>query len=643
MSGDFRISLKDHIRSLSFFHILIRRFPFFRSSREGYFFQDVVSSDSFIDDSIAREDIKKIPSGGLLVLGIVFLGLLGRSALLQLVYAPDYASLADRNRFRIKDIPAPRGVIYDRNGFVLAQNRPTFDLVLDLAVCSKSPKLSDCQLELSKLTARLSVLDIPTLTNSAPGSLSSGHLTVARNLTKDQLLALELGDLPAVSFRETPIREYLYPYEFAHLIGYTGLSNNTLAPVIEGKLGVEKSYDPILRGVPGREVSQVNSRSQNLKEFDSQEPISGKNVTLFADLGLQKLAYSLLKEAVEVGVGRGDHKQRARAGVVIAQDPRTGGVLALVSYPSFDAQRMVLGLTSADLHAMEQAGPQPFFNRAIGAGYAPGSTFKLVMASAILEEHIVSPTFSIFDTGSIKVGDHVFRNWKRSGHGEVDLLRALQVSNDPYFYIMGGGYKDIKGLGIERIHAWAERFGFGHKTGIDIPGEISGFVPDANYKRWYLGDTYITSIGQGDFLATPLQINLMSSYFANGHELLQPRVVKSIGGESTKRRVLAKDLISEDTLALVREGARRAVSPGGTAYPLFDFPQKHSGILVGGKTGTSEYVTSDGRLDTHAVFTAWAPLENAEIVLTVFLEGGGSGAHNAAPIARKLLDYWFDH
>ncbi len=643
MPADFRANLKDYIHSLSLFRLLVRRFPFLLRKHNGYFLQDIVSSDNFVEDSATSVDAVGVPLGLFLFLGVVFLGLLGKSALLQLVYSPDYAYLADKNRFRIKDIPAPRGVIYDRNGFVLAQNRPTFDLVLDLATCSNSPKLSDCQQELSKLSARLSVLDISTLTNSAPSSLSSGHLIVARNLTKDQLLALELGDLPAISSSEAPIREYLYPYEFAHLIGYTGLSNSTLSPVIEGKLGVEKSYDAILRGVPGREVSQVNSRSQSLREFDSRAPISGKSVTLFVDLGLQRLAYSLLRDAVEVGVGRGDHKQKARAGVVVAQDPRTGGILALVSYPSFDAQRMVLGLTPADLKAMEQAGRQPFFNRAIGAGYAPGSTFKLVMASAILEEHIASPTFSIFDTGSIRVGDHVFRNWKRSGHGEVDLLRALQVSNDPYFYIMGGGYKDIEGLGIERIHTWAERFGFGHRTGIDIPGEISGFVPDATYKRWYLGDTYITSIGQGDFLATPLQINLMSSYFANGHELLQPRVVQSIDGTPTKRRTLAKDLISDATLKLVREGARRAVSPGGTAYPIFDFPQKHSGILVGGKTGTSEYITTEGKLDTHAVFTAWAPLENAEIVLTVFLEGGGAGAHNAAPIARELLDYWFDH
>ncbi|HDQ88757.1 MAG TPA: hypothetical protein ENN92_01255, partial [candidate division WWE3 bacterium] len=376
------------------------------------------------------------------------------------------------------------------------------------------------------------------------------------------------------------------------------------------------------------------------------------------------LAYEILREIVDgIPVSLFDTDEvtksseyieglskRARAGVVVAQDPKTGGILALVSYPSFDSQKMISNITSKELAEMESAGSFPFFNRAIGAGYAPGSTFKLVMGSAILEEKIATPATSIFDTGSISVAGYTFKNWKLDGHGEVNLLRALQVSNDPYFYIMGGGYGDITGLGIERIHKWANQFGFGAKTGIDLPGEITGFVPDADYKDWYLGDTYITSIGQGDFLATPLQVNVMTGFFANGGELLRPLVVKSVegagngaanGNGQNKKEVIAKDFVSPSTLATVREGVLRAASPGGTGYPVYDFADHHNGVVVAGKTGTSEYIDSNGEYGTHAMFTAWAPYEDPEIVLTVFLEGGGSGAHDAAPVARRLLDYWF--
>ena len=262
------------------------------------------------------------------------------------------------------------------------------------------------------------------------------------------------------------------------------------------------------------------------------------------------------------------------------------------------------------------------------------------MASAVLEEGIVSPYFTINDPGYISVRGYTFRNWKLDGHGEVDLLRAIQVSNDTYFYTVGGGYGGVEGLGIDRIEEWSKKFGFGEKTGIDINGEVSGFVPNGEYKDWYLGDTYITSIGQGDFLATPLQTNMVTSYFANGRELLKPQIVKEAGGKAYEKKVLARDLVSQRTLGFVREGLRQAVSPGGTGYPVFDFPDVY-GVELAGKTGTSEYIAPNGEEKTHAWFTVWGPLEDAEIVLTVFLEGGGGGSDDAAPIARSLLDYWF--
>jgi len=572
---------------------------------------------------------------GALITASLFL-FIGKAFDLQILKSKEYKSLASQNHVRTYEIPAPRGVIYDRNGDVIAQNRPRFTLSLDVSLCSLGDDLSLCKKIINEVSKFLpedisyKPLEIIKLLENSKAS----RLVLAKDLEKEDILRLESQKIPIMDILTYPERDYLYPYAFSHLIGYTGLSSESLIPKIEGKSGVEFEYDDVLSGLSGMKIIQVNSLNETLQELETKEPVAGKNIVLFADIGLQKLAYEELEKVVE------DPEKIIDAGVVVAQDPQTGGILALVSYPAFDAQKMVSKITSQELEDMLNQGNYPFFNRAVSANYPPGSTFKMVMASAALEEGTVSPYLTINDPGYISVAGYTFRNWKLEGHGQVDLLRALQVSNDTYFYTIGGGYGGVKGLGIDGISKWAGLFGFGLKTGIDFPGEVGGFVPDSDYKDWYLGDTYITSIGQGDFLATPLQVNVVTSYFANGSELLRPRVVKEVAGEFTERGVLASNLISSDTLEVVREGLRRSVSPGGTGYPVFDFPEKY-GIELAGKTGTSEYTDPSGEERTHSWFTVWGPLEEGEIVLTVFLEGGGGGADDAAPIARTLLDYWF--
>ena len=574
---------------------------------------------------------------GLLIVAS-FLLFVGKAFDLQILKSEEYRSLAQRNRVRTYEIPAPRGVIYDRNGHVIAQNRPRFTLSLDTSLCSLGDDLSLCE----KIVAEVSRFLPENVSYEPSGIIKSlddfkaSRLILAKDLEKEDILRLESQKVPALDILIYPARDYLYPYAFSHLIGYTGLSSVSLIPKIEGKSGVEFEYEDVLSGVSGKKIIKVNSLNETLEELDTKDPVAGKNIVLFADIGLQKLAYEELEKVVE------DPAKTIEAGVVVAQDPQTGGVLALVSYPAFDAQKMVSKITSQELEEMLNQGNYPFFNRAVSANYPPGSTFKMVMASAALEEGTVTPYTSIFDPGYISVAGYTFRNWNLEGHGTVDLLRALQVSNDTYFYTVGGGYGVVKGLGIDRISKWANLFGFGSKTGVDFPGEVTGFVPDSEYKDWYLGDTYITSIGQGDFLATPLQVNMATSYFANGSELLRPRVVKEVAGEFTEKKILASNLISYDTLKVVREGLRRAVRPGGTGYPVFDFPEK-LGVELAGKTGTSEYTDPSGEERTHAWFTVWGPLEEGEIVLTIFLEGGGGGADDAAPIARTLLDYWFQN
>jgi penicillin-binding protein 2 len=582
----------------------------------------------------------KMWSGALFLLLVTGTSLLfiARAFTYQVIEADSYSQLSDRNTVREQMLQPERGVIYDRSGNYLTRNKPAFSVDLATSMCSLGYKeFGYCKSMVSKVGDYIP-LDRARIFSELEAGKSD--IILATGLTKDQILPLEanIQKYPGVSIVTAPQRDYFYGDAFSHILGYVGIGK-TLYPSIEGKMGVEEKYNGNLAGVFGSRTVRVDSLGKPLNVISEKEPVPGKSLTLFIDKELQLRAYELLKEAVEGG--------DAEAGVVVAQDPMTGGVLALVSYPAFDPNKMSGGISREELNELNSDLRFPFFNRAISAVYPPGSTFKMVVASAVLMENIVGEHYKIFDPGFIQVGSYIFRNWKLDGHGEVDVRRALQVSNDTYFYTVGGGYGGVKGLGIEKLHNWSKKFGFGSKTGIDLPGEAGGFVPDGNYKDWYLGDTYISSIGQGDFLSTPLQTNNMTVYFANGGLLLKPRVVESTEGiGKTPIEILDRDLTDRRTYDTVREGMHLSVIPGGTGYPVFDFPSKHGGIKLAGKTGTSEYISPQGEERTHAWFTVFGPYEKgvyeSEIALTVFLEGGGGGSDDAAPIARELLDLWFE-
>jgi penicillin-binding protein 2 len=259
----------------------------------------------------------------------------------------------------------------------------------------------------------------------------------------------------------------------------------------------------------------------------------------------------------------------------------------------------------------------------------------------------------IIDPGYVLVNGFRFNNWKLEGHGEVNIVRALQVSNDTFFYTVGGGYGSVRGVGIESLYNWARRFGIGVPTGIDLSNEEAGYMPNGTKGEWYLGNTFITAIGQGQVLTTPLQMNVVTGYFANGGKIMKPQIVKSIKGvKQFEPKIISQGLINTKNYDIIREGLNKAVLPGGTGYPLFDFSQRHNGIQLGGKTGTSEFIAKDGKPSTHAWFTVFGPYnapntsinpagQNKPIALTVFLEGGGAGSDDASPIAKELLDLWF--
>jgi penicillin-binding protein 2 len=568
------------------------------------------------------------------LLTLVIFILIYRAFFLQVLSKDKYLALSEANKTRIAQIQPERGAIFDVNNRLLVRNRPGFSLDMNILQCKNTldPE-KKCVTLINKIGEMLKVN-----TTDATEQLNSGKtiITLAKGLTKEDLIPIEsrLFDYPGVVISVQPLRDYIYADVFSHVIGYVGLDQDSLQPRYVGRGGIEQAYEQYLEGVAGRRIIQVDSSGSSYNVIAEQNSFPGKNIYTYLNLDLQKKAYDLIKEKVDKGLATG--------GAVVVEDPKSGGVMALVSYPAYDPNKLSYGLTQNELSDLTNNLSYPFFNRAISATYAPGSTFKLVTASAVLQEGVVTKDTSIFDPGYIQVGSYIFRNWKLTGHGDVNLLRALQVSNDTYFYTVGGGYGNLKGLGIEKLANWAKKFGYGSSTGIDIPGEVSGNVPDGSARAWYLGDTYITSIGQGDMLATPLQVNYVTNYFANGGYFLVPHIVKKIDTVGDITPVIkTKNIISSQNYTLVRTGMKMVASPGGTAYPLFDFPQRYHGVQLAAKTGTSEYTDEKGKDRTHAWLTAFGPFEDPTISMTVFLEGGGAGSDDATPIAKELMDIWF--
>ncbi len=585
---------------------------------------------------ILSESSKAWNTSILVIVVLIFIFIfLVRLFSLQVTGGGTNLELSEKNSVREFKLQAERGVIYDRNGEVLVRNRPAFGITLNSDFCIQDKELKatgNCSKDLELITKYIEFNKESVLKELSQGKKI---ILIKNNVSKKDILPIEanLSSIPSVSIEVAPQRDYLYKDAFAHAIGYVGLGN-TIYPSIAGKTGVELQYNSDLQGFDGSRVVQVNSMGEAFEVLAETKPFPGKDITLNIDKDLQIKAYELIKKAVEEG--------DADAGVVVAQDPRDGGVLALVNYPSFNPDQMSTGITQQEYDNVQESSYFPFFNRAISGTYPPGSTFKMVVAAAVLMEKIVTADTTVNDPGYISVSGFTFRNWKLDGHGVVNLKRALQVSNDVYFYTVGGGFGDIKGLGIEKLALWAKKFGYGIKTGIDLPGEVAGYMPDGTQRQWYLGDTFISSIGQGDILSTPLQVNNMTTYFANGGYLFVPSVVKSINGKTDKElEVISQSLTDSDSYNLIREGMHAVTKFGGTGYTFFDFPIAHEGVEVAGKTGTSEYFDTKGEERTHAWFTVFGPYEEATIALTVFLEGGGGGSTDAGPIARELMDVWF--
>jgi len=543
-----------------------------------------------------------------------------------------YAQKAEKNKFLSSEVEAQRGIIYDRNFKQLVSNTQTFDLVCNIYNLPKDEFLMEQQV---REVARVLNVSFDDLKNNIEEMKKAGEtsFSLVRDLDKDKVIALKTKEDELTGFEivQKKKRDYLDGYDFAQVLGYvSGDSAN-------GESGVEKQYNDVLKEIPG-EINREKDVHGNLVKEEVLKPAqSGNNLVLNIDYNLQEKAAYFLSSAI-VGYS-------AKGGSVVAVNPKTGEVLAMVSYPSFDNNMFSRDLTKTEFNDLLKSPKTSFFNRAISGEYPTGSTIKPFIAVAALEQGIVTPEQEIYCPAQIELKDGtVKKDW--TFHGWTDLKRAIAESVDTYFYMVGGGYKDFVGLGIAKIAPYLEKFGFGSKTNIDLPQEQPGLVPDPTWKEnktgtsWYPGDTYNISIGQGYFKATPLQLTMATASIANGGKLMEPHVVKSVldnNNQTVKTvapKVLSENFVSLSAINSVREGMRETVlSPAGTARSLQFLP-----VSSAAKTGTAQ---TGNNLVYHNWISVFAPYDDPQIVLTVMAESVPNNTGVANLVSREILGYYF--
>ena len=567
-------------------------------TRKGFKRQKIDISDSYGNFSDPAESIPSHRVTNFYFLIIIMVAIfLFRLFYLTVIKGEENRILSDENRIRLVDIEQERGQILDRNGKVVAD--------------SERSLLLKSSYKFTKITQ------------------NQANDLEAEGLAGENFEG-ELGLIVEEVKRNYPLSE-----KAAHLTGYvsgpqegdtiTGEQVSSVEKI--GRLGVEQYYDDFLRGKVGKKLVEVDSLGKKVTILGQEEPKIGATVHLTLDSKLQKFAYEALKKQVE--------KAQVKTGALIIQNPQTGEILALVSFPSFDPANIQKSTDDKD---------QPFFKRVISGVYPPGSVFKITSALAGLESGKITKDTEIEDVGEFNIGETKFANWYFLTYGKKDgvlkIDRAIARSNDIFFF------RVAERIGLDAIRQMAKKLGFGQKSGIDLPGEAFGLLADEVWKdstlkeQWFLGDTLHLAIGQGFMLTTPIQVNLMTSYMASG-KIYKPHVVSKIenlpnnaAAIEISPKILSEDLASAENFTVVRDGMRQACEQGGTAFPFFNAPYK-----VGCKTGTAEKALGN----PHAWFSAFAPFENPKITITVIIEDGGEGSAVAAPVAREILDWMFQN
>jgi len=567
-----------------------------------------------------------------------------RLAYMQIVRGEEYRERSESNSVRLRKIKPYRGLILDGDRNVLVDNKSSFDLVYI------PPRVMDIGPVIEKVRRLYEERGLKIANENPPSGKTRAFVPVCieRDISLAKVAVIEghALDLPGLIVEVSPSRDYPEGEVMAHLLGYTGeISKEELEQAegdhfgpgdIVGKDGVEKYLEPYLGGRSGMEQVEVNAAGRVVRSLGRVEPVSGYNVQLTVKRRIQRAAWEGLN---------------GRPGAVVAMDPRDGSILALVSSPSFDPNLFRGGISAGDWVKLSRNPLAPLENRVVSGQYPPGSTYKLIVAAAALQEGILKDDTRFFCRGALEMGNRQFRCWNRGGHGWVNLHRAIVESCDVFFYQVG------RLLGEERLARYARQFGLGDFTGIDLPREKKGLIPTAVWKEkrfkrpWHTGETLLTSIGQGYTLTTPLQLAVAYGALANGGTLWRPRLIRQI--ETADGRVIKAFPperrgvvpIGEEHLRRLRKALWGVVNEGGGTGGAARRAQGD----VAGKTGTSQVVgeTPGGRkrgkrYEDHALFVGFAPFRDPEIVVAVVVEHGGHGGGAAAPVAKKVIDAYFE-
>ncbi len=600
--------------------------------------------DDYLENRLIRRRLVLSALFIVLLLGMV----LARLFILQIVDYEHFSTLSDSNRVRIKALPPTRGLIYDRNGVVMANNLPAYRL----EIVREQVGDMDFTLEALREYVEYSEQDLRRFEQASKRRRPFESIPLRLNLSDEEVarLAVNLHRLEGVEINARLTRNYPQGAHAVHALGYVGrIDERDLGTVNEvdyagtthiGKLGLEKFYEHELHGTVGVQQVEVNATGRTLRVLTEEPPVQGNNLHLTIDSNLQQVAEQAFGE---------------RNGAAVAIDPNNGEVLALVSMPVFDPNLFVNGISIANYNALRDSPHRPLFNRALSGQYPPGSTTKPFFGLAGLENNTTTHDHKTYCIGYYRLPNEErrYRDWKKEGHGPVDLSDAIVQSCDVYFYDLA--YR----MGIDRISSFMENFGFGVKTGVDSTGERPGLLPSREWKRrtqgmpWFPGETLITGIGQGALLVTPIQLANSTAAFAEQGTRYQPRLVKWVEKVADNRavdiadRVVARYQVRRDAnwdhihraMVNVVHGLR------GTANRI----NRGLEYRMAGKTGTAQVfeVAQDEEYDEetvaeklrdHALFVAYAPAEDPRIAVAVIVENGGSGSSVAAPIARRIMD-----
>jgi penicillin-binding protein 2 len=579
------------------------------------------------------------------IFAAVFLIFIFRTAYIQIIRGAYYRDLAENNRIRTYIIPSYRGIIYDRNNVPLVKNKPISTLSL---IPKKLP--ADTTERDNFLQNVADIIKMPKENIEATlidyQSYSEEAVLICNNLSHEALLSLSKYSLeyPAVVITEQTQREYTgNVLSLSHILGYTGSISKDeyekrknkgyyLRDYI-GKTGVEIFYEETLRGKFGKKQIEIDAFGQEKRIIAKEEASPGKDLILTIDVEVQSQLEKIIKEYLK--------KYNKKCASAVLMNPKNGEILAMVSLPAFSNNEFAGGISKESYKKLNEDPDYPLINRTISGEYPSGSVIKPLWAAAALEEGIISPNTAVLSVGGIRVGNWFFPDWKAGGHGLTNVTKALAESINTFFYYIGGGFGDFKGLGLDKMIKYATIFGMGEKTEIDLPFEKEGFLPSESWKiskygqPWYIGDTYHLAIGQGYLLVTPMQIAVLTAAVANGGDLIVPHVLKEIVNGSQIEEIpmefKKQNFVKPENLEVVKGGMREAVTRGSAAL------LSGLGVQMAGKTGTAQL--SENRTP-HAWFTGFFPYQDPEMVITVLVEEGGEGSKISTQIVRDFVEWY---